>query len=58
MEKSRAHINELGDGPHLGIVLDDSTLGEEGDFGGMDTGLLAKHALNGLWRWSMVRPDE
>lgn len=48
MEKSRAHINELGDGPHLGIVLDDSALGEEGDFGGMDTGLLTKHALDGL----------
>jgi hypothetical protein len=46
--RSITHINELGDGPHLGIVLDDTTLGEEGDFDGKDTRLPAERTLYGL----------
>lgn len=46
--ESGTHVDELGDGPNLGIVLDDTTLSEEGDLDGMDAWLPSEHALDGL----------
>jgi hypothetical protein len=48
MMRWETYVDDLVSVPLLGVELDDSTFGQEGDFDRMDAGLRPEHALDGL----------